>query len=431
MFMKFTIKTLGCKVNQYESEYLINSLIEKGLQYVNLEESPDFIIINSCTVTDEAKRQSLQILRKAKRINPSSKIILTGCVVDENNRLSEDIIIVSNSLKAKIPEILLNYNTKKLYIKNIFNVDKFLELKVKNFHNTTRAFLKIQEGCNNYCSYCIIPYVRGKPRSLEKEKVINSILELSKNYKEIVLCGINIELYGLDFGEKNGLYNLLNEIDNELNKKNIKDLRIRLTSLKPDKIHEDLIKLIIKSKYFCNHFHLSIQNFNDEVLKLMNRNYGYREIEECVATIKSYDEYSNIGADVITGFINETEERFMDNVEKMKKIDINYFHIFPFSLKKGTKAENFKESIDKKEKKRRVKILKEIANSKKIDFLKKNLKKTHRVLIEKKEDNYFTGYSDNYLKFYLKIDLNQLKNEFINVIPEEVYKDGLKGGVNL
>ncbi len=222
IFMKFTIKTLGCKVNQYESEFIINSLIKKGLQYVNLNESPDFIIINSCTVTDEAKRQSFQILRKAKRINPSSKIILTGCVVDENNKLIDDVILVSNSFKLKIPEIIFNSKPGDIYKKNIFNEKKFHELEVKNFYNTTRAFLKIQEGCTNFCTYCIIPYVRGKPRSLEKKKVINSILELSKNYKEVVLCGINIELYGIDFGEKNGFYNLLCEIENELKKKILK-----------------------------------------------------------------------------------------------------------------------------------------------------------------------------------------------------------------
>ncbi len=429
--MKFTVKTLGCKVNQYESEFIINSLIKKGLQYVNLDESPDFIIINSCTVTDEAKRQSFQILRKAKRINPFSKIILTGCVVDENNKLIDDIILVSNSFKPKITEIIFNSKPGDIYIKNIFNEKKFHELEVKNFYNTTRAFLKIQEGCTNFCTYCIIPYVRGKPRSLEKKEVINSILKLSKNYNEIVLCGINIELYGIDFGEKNGFYNLLCEIENELDKKNIKDLRIRLTSLKPDKINENLIKLIINSKYFCNHFHLSIQNFNDEVLKLMNRNYDYKKIEECVNIIKSYDNNANIGADIITGFINETEEKFLDNVVKMEKIDINYFHIFPFSLKKGTKAENFKEIIDKKEKKRKGKILKDIANKKKTNFFKKNLNTIHRVLIEKKENNYFSGYSDNYLKIYVKIDLNQLKNKFINVIVYEVSQDGLKGGVSL
>ncbi len=163
----------------------------------------------------------------------------------------------------------------------------------------------------------------------------------------------------------------------------------------------------------------------------MNRNYDYKKIEECVNIIKSYDYYANIGADIITGFINETEEKFLDNVEKMEKIDINYFHIFPFSLKKGTKAENFKEIVDKKEKKRRVKILKEIANKKKINFFKKNLNTIHRLLIEKKENNYYSGYSDNYLKIYVKIDLNQLKNKFINVIIKEKFKDGLKGGVSL
>ncbi len=429
--MKFSVKTLGCKVNQFESEYFINSLTKSGLKYVELNEAPDIIIINSCTVTNEARRQSFQLLRKAKKLNPSSRLILTGCVVDENYNLPEDVYIISNAFKHKLPEIIIKKLNNKKFIKNIFEQSKFQELKVDNFYNTTRAFLKIQEGCNNYCTYCIIPYVRGKPRSLEMKKVIKSILELSTKYKEIVLCGINIQLYGIDFEQKNGFFILLNEIENELIKKNIENLRLRLSSLKPNKLDENFIKFIINSKYFCNHFHLSIQNFNDEVLKLMNREYSYSEIEECVNIIKSFDKYTNIGADIITGFINETEERFFDNVEKMKKIDINYFHIFPFSLKKGTKAERFKETLNRNEKKKRVNILKKIAYKKKIDFLEKNLNKVHRILIEKKEETLYSGYSDNYIKVYIEIDLNQLKNEFINVICNERFKDGLKGGVSL
>ena len=426
--MRFTVKTLGCKVNQIESEYFINSLKEKNLKFVNLNESPDIIIINSCTVTDEAKRQSLQLLRKAKRLNPESKIIFTGCVVDEEKNIEENVIVVSNSLKMKLPEIVYNSKINKI-VEDISKVKKFQKLEIKNFYNTTRAFLKIQEGCNNFCTYCIIPYVRGIPRSLEKKEVIDSIIKLQENYKEIVLCGINIELYGIDFGDNNGFFNLIKDIENELDKNNIKELRLRLTSLRPDKLNEGIIKFIINSKYFCNHFHLSIQNFNDEVLKLMNRKYSYSQIEECVNIIKSYDEFANIGADIITGFLNETEERFIDNVKKMEKIDINYFHIFPFSLKKGTYAEKFKEEINKKTKKKRVNILKEIASKKKVKFLQKNLGKPHRVLIEKLEDNLYSGYSDNYLKFYIKLDLNQLKNKFVNVIGRVISKEGIKGGV--
>ena len=425
--MKFAVKTLGCKVNQYESEYFINSLIEKGLQLVDLKDNPDIVIINSCSVTEEAKRQSFQLLRKAKRLNPFSKIIFTGCVVDETKSLKIADIEISNFYKKNLSDLIKEEN-KRFFIKEIHNEDKFQFLQVNKFFNTTRAFLKIQDGCNNYCSYCIIPYVRGKPRSLNKDEIINSILRLSENYKEVVLCGINIELYGVDSGLRDGFFNLLNEINEELSRRNIKNFRIRLSSLKPDKVNEKFVKLITESEFFCNHFHLSIQNLNDVVLKLMNRKYTFKEIERCINLIKSYNELSNIGADIITGFVNETDERFSDNVKKLENLDINYLHIFPFSMKKGTKAENFKEIVSKEDKKNRVKILKNIANNKKRKFLEKNLNKPMRVLIEKKEGSYHSGYSDNYLKIYVKLDLNQLKNKFINVICKSVEKEGLKGG---
>ncbi len=419
--MKFSIITLGCKVNQFESEFFINSLIERGFKLVKLAENPDLIIVNSCTVTNEAKRQSLQLLRKSKKLNPNSKIIITGCVVDEIKNIKDADLTISNYFKYKLPDLI---EKKGKFVEDIFKEKNCKILKVKKFYNTTRGFLKIQDGCNNFCSYCKIIHVRGKPRSVPEDIVISKILELSKSIKEIVLCGINIELYGIDFGKKDGFVNLLYKIEDSLISKKVKNFRIRLSSLKPDKLNEKLIKLISKSEYFCPHFHLSIQNFNDEVLKLMNRKYNFTIIDETVNLIRENISLANIGADLITGFPNETEERFLDNLEKMKNIDINYFHIFPFSKKIGTEAYNFEEKIDKKEKKRRLNILKETAKIKKEKFLRKNLNIVHRVLIETED----TGYSDNYLKFRIKIDSNQLKNRFVNVIGHKVIDSDTIGG---
>ena len=423
--MKFAVETLGCKVNQYESEFFINELVKHGYRYVKLNKNPDLIIINSCTVTNEAKRQSLQLLRKAKRINPNAKIVFTGCVVDEYSDIKADFVI-SNYYKKDLPKILQKKCEK--CVKDIFLEEKFAFLPLNKFFNTTRGFLKIQDGCNNYCSYCKIIYVRGKPRSLPENKVVSEILRLSQKVKEIVLCGINIQLYGIDYNKTEGLLNLLFKIEEELQKKGVKNLRIRLSSLKPDKISENFVKFINASKFFCNHYHLSIQNFNDKILNLMNRQYSYSQIKDCIELIKSYNELTNIGADIITGFPQENKKIFENNLKKMEELDINYFHIFPFSLKKGTDAEKFNDRIPLNEKRERVKILKRLAEKKREQFLQKNLNVTQRVLIEQKINNHYFGYSDNYLKIFLKLDLNQLKNSFVNVICKKVKQDVLEGG---
>ncbi len=426
--MKFSVLTLGCKVNQYESEFIINSLIDKGYCFVNLNENPDIVIINSCSVTEEAKRQSLQYVRKAKRLKNLPKVILTGCVVDDIKECKFADKCISNFYKKEFAR-LIDENGDFFY-ENIFNEDKFIHLPVKRFYNTTRGFLKIQDGCKSYCSYCRIIYLRGKPRSMFEKDVINSIVEIKEkqNIKEIVLCGINISLYGVDFGLKNGLYKLLKKIDDLLRKKEIKNLRLRLSSLRPEVINKDFVKLINESEYFCPHLHLSIQNLNDDVLKLMNRNYRFIDICKVLEIIKKENEFINIGADLITGFPNETYERFKDNVKKLEEIDINYIHVFPFSKKKGTKAYEFNENISKEEKKERVKILRAIGEEKKRNFLEKNLNLIHRILIEEFKDNYWMGFSDNYIKFKIKVDLNQLKNKFINAIAKRIENNLIMGG---
>ncbi len=415
--MKFFVKTFGCKVNQFESEYFINSLLEKGLQLSETENCSNLIIVNSCAVTNEAERQLKQYLRKIRREYPEQKIILTGCAVAASKNIDKNLydIIISNYYKKNLPDLIFS-NNQSQWLKSIFLEKNFAELSSNNTYQHTRKFFKIQDGCSNYCSYCIIPYLRGKPRSLQMDKIINELINISKHFREVVLTGINIELYGKDFGIKDGFIKLVNSIEEELNKKGIKDFRIRITSLKPDKILYNYIDLVKNSKYFTPHFHISVQNLNDKILKLMKRNYTSSDIFDITDKIKSTLPYAAIGADIITGFIGEETEEFDDNVKKIQDINIDFFHIFPFSKKKGTYAYNQTETCSKKEKKRRVSILKEITDLKKEEFINKNLNRKLTVLVEKEDSFYYSGYSENYIKFFIpKKKYFTLKNKFVNV----------------
>jgi threonylcarbamoyladenosine tRNA methylthiotransferase MtaB len=420
--VKFFVKTFGCKVNQFESEYFINSLLEKGLDFTNSEKDSDIFVVNSCAVTNEAERQLKQYLRKLRRSYPHKKIILTGCAVDANKDFEKNLfdVIISNYNKKKLPDIIFQ-NNQNIWIESVFNEKKFVKLEAEHTFQHTRKFFKIQDGCSNYCSYCIIPYVRGLPRSLQLNNVIDSLINISRNYREVVLTGINIEDYGKDLNLKNGFIKLVEKIENELDKKNIKNFRIRVTSLKPDEVLYNYIDIVSNSKYFSPHFHLSVQNLNNKILKLMNRKYSSEYVFQIVEEIKEKIPYAGIGADIITGFIGEEKEEFEDNLKKIEKINIDFFHIFPFSKKDKTKAGSLQETSSKREKKGRVKILKQITDNKKEKFVKKNLNRFLNVLIEKEDSTYFSGYSENYIKVLIpKKKYFTLKNKFVNVYGEKI-----------
>ena len=427
--MNFYVKTFGCKVNQFESEYFINKLLNKNFKLSNVEKA-DILIVNSCAVTKEAERQLFQFLRKIKREKPDIKIFLTGCAVDNSFQKIKSLklpeVIVSNFYKKNLVNILLEQNKPKknlIYFKNISNETTFQLLESTETYLHTRKFFKIQDGCNNYCSYCIIPYLRGKPRSLEIRKAVEKIVDYSKYYNEVVITGINIGIYGRDLGIENGLLKLLEKLENKLLQKNINNFRIRLSSLKPDEISNEFIEFVAKSKFLCPHFHISVQNLNNKIIKLMNRQYSFETIEDSVNRIKALMPFAAIGADLITGFPGEAVEEFEDNLKKIEKTDINFYHIFPFSEREGTKAANLKENADKKEKKRRIKILKELTDRKKENFIKKNLEKNFKVLIESVGSRYLEGYSENYIKIIIKNPKNfKLKNNFLNVKGIEIYK---------
>jgi len=420
--VRFYVKTFGCKVNQFESEYFINSLIKKGFKLTDSEKDSNVVIVNSCAVTNEAERQLRQYLRKLRRNFENIKIVLTGCAVDCTEKFNKELFdtIVSNYYKQNLPSII-SENSNSTWLESIFNQKEFVELKAEESFQHTRKFFKIQDGCSNYCSYCIIPYVRGVPRSLPEEKVLENLIYFSEKFREVVLTGINVEMYGKDLGIRNGFLKLMESIENELDKRGVKDFRLRVTSLKPDKVLYNYVDFVAESKYFAPHFHISVQNFNNKVLKLMNRNYTSEDIFNIVAKIREKIANAGIGADMITGFIGEGEMEFEDNLKKIGEIDINFFHIFPFSRRNRTKAEKLNETCDNKEKKRRVKILKKITDRKKEEFIKRNLFRKFSVLVEKEEDGYFTGYSENYIKIFIQRKNHfTLKNKFVNVYGKKI-----------
>ncbi len=428
--MFFYLKNFGCKVNLVESEFIINTLLSNSFSIGETEFESDIVIINSCSVTKEAERQVFQYIRRVKRDYKDKVILLTGCMVDsrlEDIRNSELIdIAVSNFYKEDIPKILINLDISSIreqliYYRDISEKEKFAQVDYFEkgiFH--TRKFIKIQDGCDNFCSYCIIPLLRGKPKSLEMRHILKQFDYIPDKFREVVITGINIGSYGKDIGKSGLLLRLLLEIEELLLKNGVRDFRIRLSSLKPDEITEEFINFLKVSCYIAPHFHLSIQNFNDKVLASMNRHYNFERIKFITEKIRELIPYAGLGADIITAFPSEGSEEFEDNCSKMESSSINFFHIFPFSPREGTSAYHFKDILDKRSKRERVRILKKIADAKREKFARENLGRELKVLVEKDGD-LCEGYSENYIRvFFQKEQLLYLKNKIVNVKGIEI-----------
>ena len=382
--MKIAVLTLGCKVNKYESDALIFTLQKKGFEATDALEWADAYIINTCAVTNEAERKSRQMIERCRKFNPSAKIYVVGCA--SQNRPSQfekkGVVFVQGvAEKLKIIDHLLSEG-EKVYDLPLEYEDDFFSAQTKE-----RAFIKIQDGCNNFCTYCIIPYLRGRSRSREAKSVIAEIEKLPKSVKEVVLVGIDVSSYC----DKNGtkLIDLLEELDRF-------GFRLRLSSMEDNLISEDFVRRLKNLKNFCPHFHLSLQSGCDEVLKKMNRKYRTADFERTVNLIRKYFPLAGITTDVIVGFPTETEENFTETVNFIKKIGFSDLHIFPYSNRKGTVASKMFKDLPKSVKEERAKVLAEIRKKGKIDFIAKN--DTLEVLIEEEKNGVFFGYSKNYIK---------------------------------
>ncbi|MCX7821029.1 MAG: tRNA (N(6)-L-threonylcarbamoyladenosine(37)-C(2))-methylthiotransferase MtaB [Brevinematales bacterium] len=400
--MKVFVETIGCKLNQFESEALSERFKENGFKIVENIEDSDIVIVNSCTVTNRADAKSRNLVNRAKKVGKF--VVLTGCYAttdfDKLGGLIDANLIVKNENKFSIPLILKNESLDTLE-RDIFPFVSFFE--------KTRAFIKIQDGCNNFCSYCKIPLARGRSISLEPEKILKFAKDLiSKNYREIVITGVNISDYNY---QGFNLYDLVSEM--------IKiegEYRIRLSSLQPDEFDLRFVDLLNNEK-FSPHFHISLQSGSDSVLKRMNRNYTVRFFMDIVNLIFKNKKDIGLSTDIIVGFPEESENEFNETLELIDKINFSRLHIFTYSRREKTKAFYMKD-LPSSVKKEREKLLKErFEKNVKVFVEKEILNKPQKVLIEQEENNLFTGYTGNYFKIYSGKKLKE--NEFYMLTPRK------------
>nr|WP_312576341.1 tRNA (N(6)-L-threonylcarbamoyladenosine(37)-C(2))-methylthiotransferase MtaB [Sedimentibacter sp.] len=425
--------TLGCKVNQFETEAMTELLEKEGFKIVGHQDISDIYIINTCAVTKESDRKSRQFINKAKRLNKDALVVAVGCSVQLNsekiNKETDVDIVIGTKNKGNIGKLIKDKLNNK---DNTSNIEKFNgkedyeELKISTVHDKTRANIKIQDGCSQFCSYCIIPYVRGPIRSRNHDDIIYEVKKVVENgYKEIVLNGIHISSYGAEKKEGDALIKLI---------ENINDIdgieRIRLGSLEPNIITDDFAKKISKLNKVCHHFHLSLQSGSDNVLSRMNRKYTTVQYLNNVEVIRKYMPESAITTDVIVGFPGETDEEFNQTYEFVKNIQFSRIHVFKYSIREGTKAADMKEQVDEKIKSARSRQLIELGDIIANEFMKKYVGHTMSVLVEnQKDNNLYEGYTTNYLKVLIKSN-NNIRNKIIDVKVNKVSNDYLESEYN-
>ena len=414
--MKICILTLGCKVNKYESDALMNNLLEKGYEVSEELEGADIYVINTCAVTAEAEKKSRQMIAKCRKLNNFSKIFICGCASEHNPKqfIEKDVTYVSGVAgKLKITEFIDNLSTETKNLENILPLPKQYEDNLFAKQSRTRAYIKIQDGCDNFCSYCIIPYLRGRSRSRELSSILEEAQKLDDNIKEIVLTGINVTDYKIN-GEK-GLLKLLQELDKL-------DKRLRLSSMEESLMTEEFVQGISKLKNFCPHFHLSLQSGCDETLKRMNRHYTTKQFKESVDLIRKFFSLPGITTDVIVGFPNETEEEFNKTYEFIKAVNFSQLHIFPYSQRQGTAASKLYKDLPHYIKQERFNRLNELNNLLKKQFIEEN--KNVEVLVEEKIGEYYVGYSKNYIRCYISSN-QDIVNQVVKAVIEKTYQDGV------
>ena len=418
--MKVGIYTLGCKVNTYESEFIISLFKNRGYTICDFTDNCDIYIINTCTVTNNSDRKDRKIINSVK--NKDACIVVCGCFVEsaKDYDFTGIDVVIGNYNKSNIVDYVEEYlKTKKQIIAkdNIMTVP-FEDMEISHLESRTRAFVKIQDGCENYCAYCIIPFVRGRCRSKEKNKVIKEITSLVNNgYKEIVLTGIHTGSYGIDLGIK--FSDLIEEI---LEIPNLK--RLRISSIEITELDDKFFKLL-ENKKLCNHLHVPLQSGSENVLKLMNRKYTKEEYKKQIERIRKVRPNISITTDVIVGFPQETEEDFKECLEFCKEINYAKIHVFPYSKRNGTKAARMSEHIDGITKKNRARRLLELSEELEKDYYENSIGKEEEILIETKKDDYFFGHTTNYL--YLKVKGNYETNEIYNIkVDKSMFTDNSK-----
>lgn len=443
--MKVLFITLGCKANQYETNAMEQSFLKSGYDIVNDSDVPDICVVNTCSVTNIAERKSRQMLRRMKELNKKAIVVACGCYSqvgkDELEKMPEVDIIVGVNDKNNIVEIVEKYIKQSEKIEEVSDVmheKEFQDFGTTTYTELTRAVVKIQDGCDRFCSYCIIPYARGRVRSRDVDSILKEIEAISKQgIKEVVLTGIHIASYGKDFTdekvkeyrEKYGykgdyikfdpkddlhtggfrLIELLEQIEK------VTDIeRIRIGSLEPKLINEEFVKRLANLNKICEHFHLSLQSGCNETLKKMNRRYTVEEFEESAKLLRKYFKDVKLTTDIIVGFPGETEEEFNKTCDFLKKIKFYKMHIFKYSIRKGTVAEKMPNQVDGKLKEERSKILIELSNKNEEEYNQELIGKVVDVLFEERKKEYFEGHTKNYIMVKVKTTEN-LQNEIKKV----------------
>lgn len=393
--VKASIATLGCKVNAYESEYVISVLKEHGYEIVPFGENCDVVIVNTCSVTNQSDAKSRKMIHQAIHKNPDACVVAMGCFVEANKDLSLPgvDVILGNKDKSKIAELVEEYFQKKDTVCRLYSDlgETFENMEISRFEGKTRAFVKIQDGCENYCTYCIIPYVRGKCRSKPMEQVIQEITRLVSNgYQEIVLTGIHTGNYGVDLDTN--FASLLKRIVAIPGL-----LRVRISSIEITELTDEVLAILKDSKIVADHLHIPLQAGSDTVLKAMNRKYDLDYFSQKISSIRHIRPTISLSTDIIVGFPGESEEDFQHTLAFAKEQKFSKIHVFPYSPRKNTPAAQFPHQIDGREKKRRAHELIHLSEELEKDYMKSNIGRKMHLLIETSEDGYSYGHTSNYL----------------------------------
>lgn len=409
--MKFQIYTLGCKVNTYESNVMRDALLNKGYFEVGLKEKADITIINTCTVTNTADSKSMKVIRQAIRRNENAIIVVCGCLVqnkkEEVSKIDGVDIVIGNINKSKIVDYIEKYIEEKkqeVDVRNIMNTN-FEPMMLNNF-NKTRAFVKIQDGCNNFCSYCIIPYTRGNVRSKDKQSVLKEIqLLVDEGHKEVVLTGIHTGNYGAEFADYK-FADLLKDIV-----KIDKLERLRISSIEITEINDDVMEVIKENNILVDHMHIPLQSGSDAVLKRMNRKYDKEYFINKIKKLRKIRPNISITTDVIVGFPGETKEEFEETIETIKKIEFTKLHVFPYSKREGTKAAVMDGQVDENIKKKRVKILLQLSKELEYNYMEKFIGKKVIFIPEMAKEEYIIGHTGNFLNVKYRGNKNDLNKD--------------------
>lgn len=413
---RVSIVTLGCKVNQVESESIAEELEKNGYDVSMGLKEADIYIINTCAVTNEAERKSRNIITKLLKLNKNANIFVCGCASEnnaENFKKSDNVkTVVGNSDKQKLIQDIFKYNPIKTTRQNC---DELIRVTPR-----TRAVLWVQNGCNNFCTYCLIPYLRGREKSFPLDDLKKEVSKLEKIANEIVVTGINLSSYGKDIEGSDGLIEIARLFKNSPS-------RFRFSSLEVNVITDEFLKELSTFENFCDQFHLSLQSGSNNTLKSMNRHYSKEQYLEKVNLIRKYFPNAGITTDIIIGFPTETDDDFNESLEFAKKVNFFEMHVFPYSKRNGTAAEKFKNIATNVAE--RVKLMTENAIFMKSNFIKKNIGKIHEVIIETKKEGYYLAHTKNYILCYIESDEEISPNTKLNVKILEEYLDGAKAEI--